>query len=44
LLSVALFTGCRAEVIGEVDDPAQVKAVAIDYYQAFDSYDLSRIE
>jgi len=43
LLSVALFTGCRAEVIGEVD-PAQVKAVAIDYYQAFDSYDLSRIE
>ena len=43
VLAAALLTGCRAEPIGEVD-PAQIDAVVREYYQAFNSYDLSRIE
>ncbi len=43
MLSVALFNGCRTEEIGEVD-PAQIDAVVREYYQAFNNYDLNRIE
>jgi hypothetical protein len=43
LLIATVFTGCRAEQIGEVD-PAQIEAVVREYYQAFNDYDLSRIE
>lgn len=43
VLAAALLTGCWAELVKEVD-PAQIKAVVSEYYQAFNSYDLSRIE
>jgi hypothetical protein len=43
VLAAALPTGCWAELVKEVD-PAQIEAVVSEYYQAFNSYDLSRIE
>jgi len=43
VLAAALLTGCRAELVKEVD-PAQIEAVVREYYQAFNSYNLSRIE
>lgn len=43
MLIVLLSTGCSTEAIGEVD-PTHIEPVVSEYYQAFNSYDLSRIE
>ena len=43
MLVVGVFTGCRAEAIGKID-PAEIEATVREYYQAFNNYDLSRIE
>jgi hypothetical protein len=43
LLIVLLSTGCSTEAIGEVD-PTHIEATVREYCQAFNDYDLSRIE
>jgi hypothetical protein len=43
VLIVKQLIGCAAEPIRE-GPPAQIEAVVREYYQAFNNYDLSRIE